>query len=963
MSDWAVGQRCASKGEPALGLGTVKEVGRRNIRVVFVATHTERVYALEKAPLKRVTFEPGDVVRDNTGKGFVVREVKDKNGMLFYCGESGMLPETELNHTIVFSRPHQKLLSGQVDKPKDFDLRLLSWKLKSRSLASPCRGFVGARIELLPHQLYIAGEVAGRHQPRVLLSDEVGLGKTIEAGLIFHHLWMIGEAKRVLCLVPGALLHQWLREFYRKFNVLFNIMTANNAEELEKIHPEGNPYHAHQCVLQELGEASRHEGLSKWLVEAEWDLVIVDEAHHLLWTAKGGSSEYRLVEALSCVCGGLLLLTATPRQLGLESHFSRLKLLDPDRFDDFDTFKEESERYAILADIADRVLSGRIVGVRQDIKRLYPKDPDLAALAPVKGKPADPARDEAFLRALIDRHGTGRMVYRNRRKVLPGFPKRNIVPVPLENPKDYRRFLQVSMAAMADNLDGQRVLAGPAAFRGREFGEKAVAVRQILKKAWQNDPRLGWLLTCLRENAGEKFLLICSRKSVVLALQEWLGLAKDIEVAVFHEDLSIIERDRQAAYFAKPEGARILLCSEIGSEGRNFQFAHKLILFDLPLNPALLEQRIGRLDRIGQHHDIDIYIPYPQESPLQHLYHWYQRGLDAFENHLIEGDYIYEHIKEKIFTVFHAVEKPDLMKGFIEESRQFCEELRQTIRKGRDRLLELNSFNPEKAAQLIADIRAEQENTTLKRFMDDLFEVCGVLVEDQESLKTQIVKPSTHMFVESFPHLPEDGLEITYDRQTAVTREELAFLTLDHPMVIGAIDMWQGIGKGGTSFAIWKQAPEAGILLQCLFILESPSGDILQLARYLPPVPLTITVDQNQRRRMDLEDLLVSAKLEHGPVAKIYKQRDALTEIVESLIIVAEREVEVDVGDLMVKAEERAKNAHKEEYDRLKALIGINPCVHEDELAHVEERLGIILDHLEISRFRLDGLRLIMMVP
>ena len=114
----------------------------------------------------------------------------------------------------------------------------------------------------------------------------------------------------------------------------------------------------------------------------------------------------------------------------------------------------------------------------------------------------------------------------------------------------------------------------------------------------------------LRRERGAKALLICRSQRKVLALAAALQEVISAKVALFHEGLPLVQRDRNAAWFAEPDGAQLLLSSEIGSEGRNFQFAHHLILLDLPLNPALLEQRIGRLDRIGQGADVHIHVPY-----------------------------------------------------------------------------------------------------------------------------------------------------------------------------------------------------------------------------------------------------------------------------------------------------------------------------------------------------------------
>ena len=963
MAEWVVGQRCASKGEPALGLGMVKELSSRNIKVIFPATATERLYSLQKAPLRRVLFEPGEIVRNNEGHAFVVSDVKEQNGLVFYLGDTELLPETELNHSIVFSKPHQKMLAGQVDHPEEFELRNMAWDLKNKSLSSIARGFIGARIELLPHQLYIAQEVAKRHNPRVLLSDEVGLGKTIEAGLIFHQLLTTGEAKRVLCLVPGQLTTQWLTEFYRKFNVLFSIMTSTQAGELVKSMPGANPYMSNQCVLQDIDALTEDLELREWIVAADWDLVIVDEAHHLFWSEQEYSAQYELVEDLSQVCGGMLLLTATPRSLGLASHFGRLRLLDPERFDSLAKFNQESELYGVMAGITNRVLAGDCKGVKAEVAQLFPEDHALIEDAPDSDDPPMEVRRE-FCRSLIDRHGTGRMVFRNHRKVLPGNPSREVIPVKLPTNDAYAAYVQACHEVVRTRLGvPQRMLAGAPAIQAGELSGKAQDNKKMLQKAWREDPRMKWLLPFLRENGKDKFLLICSKRQVVLAMQEFLGLAKDIEVATFHEDMTLLERDRQAAYFTKANGAQVLICSEIGSEGRNFQFAHKLILFDLPLNPALLEQRIGRLDRIGQHNDIEIYVPFAENSPLQYLYEWYHLGLDAFESHLLEGDYIYEHVREDIFTIFDAVNGGEALGEFIQESRIFAEKLKKTIEQGRDRLLELNSFDADKAAEIVEAIEEVEADHELKRFMDGVFELYGVSVEDQDRLNSQIIHPSPQMTIEHFPGLPDEGLEITYDRMRAVEREDLTFLSYDHPMVTGSIDLLLGMEKGATGWTIWKDAPEPGVLLQALFIFECQGGDELRLGRYLPPVPIRIAVDQNRNLRPDLLEELDMIRLEHGPVNKLHKQRHALTSIVENLISVAEEEAEAISEELLAKAEKAAMNELKQEYDRLRALIDINPSVRPEELEHIEDRLNMIIEHLEESKIRLDAVRLIMMVP
>jgi len=211
--------------------------------------------------------------------------------------------------------------------------------------------------------------------------------------------------------------------------------------------------------------------------------------------------------------------------------------------------------------------------------------------------------------------------------------------------------------------------------------------------------------------------------------------------------------------------------------------------------------------------------------------------------------------------------------------------------------------------------------------------------------------------------LPEDGLEITYERAAAIAREELTFLSYDHPMVTGVLDMILALEKGTTSFALWKDAPEAGLLIECNFILECHGGEEVRLNRYLPPMPIHLVIDNNKCSRPDLLEAMEQVTFERGPKSKLFNQREAITQIVESLLEVAEAEAEKASALLLGQAEESIMTGLKEEYDRLKALIDVNPSVRREELEAIEEMLHQTLDFLEASRTRLDAIRLIMMLP
>ena len=155
------------------------------------------------------------------------------------------------------------------------------------------RGFIGARIDLIPHQLYIANEVGTRHAPRVLLADEVGLGKTIEACLIMHRQIVSGKISRALVLVPEPLVHQWFIELLRRFALQFSIFDEERCAAIEGGSEDGevileeetkkevNPFLDDQLVLASIGLLANDPIRAKLATDAGWDMLIVDEAHHL----------------------------------------------------------------------------------------------------------------------------------------------------------------------------------------------------------------------------------------------------------------------------------------------------------------------------------------------------------------------------------------------------------------------------------------------------------------------------------------------------------------------------------------------------------------------------------------------------------------------------------------------------------------------------------------------------------
>lgn len=276
------GQRWISDSEAELGLGTVLAQDGRLLTVLYPATGDTRQYALRNAPLTRVRFSPGDTITHFENWKMTVREVDDVDGLLVYHGLNAQnqpvtLPETQLRTSFSSVWP-ATACSPARSTHWPGSLRYHTLEHTSRQLQSSLWGLGGVRAQPIAHQLHIAREVADRIAPRVLLADEVGLGKTIEAGLVIHRQLLSGRASRVLILVPENLQHQWLVEMRRRFNLQVALFDAERFIESDA----SNLFEDTQLALVSLEWLVDDEKAQDALFAAGWDPLVVDEAHHLV---------------------------------------------------------------------------------------------------------------------------------------------------------------------------------------------------------------------------------------------------------------------------------------------------------------------------------------------------------------------------------------------------------------------------------------------------------------------------------------------------------------------------------------------------------------------------------------------------------------------------------------------------------------------------------------------------------
>jgi ATP-dependent helicase HepA len=908
MKQFIIGQRWISESEPELGLGVIVEVEAKTVICFFPSAKVDRKYGIQTAPLKRISFVQGDEVKSQEGKSFIVENLSEANGIITYHGAGQSLSESLLAGTLSFSKPEERLFAGNIDSNDLFKLRYDVLLNQRKLFTSSVRGFIGPRLNVIPHQFYVANEVTRRTRPRVLLADEVGLGKTIEAGLILHNLILTGRVERCLILVPDSLVYQWFVEMLRKFQLTFK--TINHDSKLER---GDHPFEDGQLFVASLKFLMKEDWLMEQAMASKWDILVVDEAHQLRWAPDNSSLEYDFVAAMAKDTPGVLLLSGTPEILGLAGHYARLHLLDPNRFHDFNHFIHETTQYWPISNLANKLINGKSLP-SEDKKLLKEK-------VGVEIEDKDKA-----LQMLIDRHGTGRIYFRNTRKTMAKyaefFPKRVFHSYPL------------------------KVGKGKSSLK-KNFEEKAM-----------------WLAGFVEENKIDKILLICHEKDMVIDLEKILKDKTTLKIAFFHSGMNLMNRDRQAAYFAEPEGANILLSTEIGSEGRNFEFARHLILFDLPKLPDLLEQRIGRLDRIGQKNDIQIHVPFIKDCPEELLMRWYHEGFNAFSTSPRGGTELYATVRDELQELLRRSEEgeypEEAFNSFLKKTQQIHQEIERKLEEGQDQLVEINSFNHDKAMDIVKELKLVDDSRELRDFMLNLWNQLGVDAEDMNDEFTFFIRPGDNMYLPHFPGLESEGMTVTFKRENALKREDVTFLSWDHPMVIGIMDFISSKEMGNVSIASWLTDSKEEFLFEGYFVLGAVAEKKLQLEKWFPPTPIRVVLNAKMQ---DLTSKLPKKFVDENVTSIDQEKRSQLKEMPKDFIKACIKKGK----ELCIPRAKQYKEKFKEdmlkfmngEIERLEALRKVNPTVSETEILLLRYNRDNMLKALEKAELSLDCLRLV----
>ena len=497
----------------------------------------------------------------------------------------------------------------------------------------------------LPHQLYALNRAVSRDRIRYLLADEVGLGKTIEAGLILRELKLRGMAKRILVVAPKGLVRQWQAEMRLHFGEQFQFIEPAALSAFRQWRSdEENLWRMHDQVICSLDSVKPLESRRGWsleqlstynrerfedLISASWDLVIIDEAHRM-----GGSTDqvarYKLGAALAEAAPYLLLLSATPHQ-GKTDQFHRLmQLLDRDSFPDESSISSDRVRPFV-------VRTEKRISIDAEGKPLF--KPRITRLHPVAWQDRHAAQQKLY-EAVTDyvRHGYNqamaakqrhigflmilmqRLVTSSTAAIRTTLEKRQAL---LDQPQLQPSLFETAEVDEWAELDGQTQVDLAVQTRGWEMEKAEVDTLLELARSTEaqgTDAKAEALLEMIyklqqEENDPELKVLVFTE---FVPSQEMLAKfleSRGFSVATLNGSMDLDARSRAQQVFS--DDVRILISTDAGGEGLNLQFCHIIVNFDMPWNPMRVEQRIGRVDRIGQPHVVRA-VNFVLEDTVEH---------------------------------------------------------------------------------------------------------------------------------------------------------------------------------------------------------------------------------------------------------------------------------------------------------------------------------------------------------
>ncbi len=692
------------------------------------------------------------------------------------------------------------ILRGDIPDDERFALKAEAWILQLAYSNDKLLSLSNSRTQVLAHQVESTHRIISALEPRFLLADEVGLGKTIEAGLALKEMIFRRNHRRILIVCPASLVLQWQNELRSKFNEDFIIIDRQELARRRKSAGGRNPWRGAHKVICSL-DFVKSKANMELLTDLSWDTIIIDEAHRLRRDSLRSTLAYSAGESLAARTKSLLLLTATPFRGKLEELYYLVYLLDKNLLGPFQTFyntyclsnSDLSPLREKISEVIIRRTKKEVGGFTRRMARtirfeLFPQERELydATTRYVAEEYNRAMQSEnravgfvmTVFQKLLDSSSRALLsALRNRKLHLEGLLARSDTEMLARF--DFEKNLDLAHTAAGDGDDiDERLLLQSLKKTRSELAEEIRTIEGLIVLAEaipanKKGEKLRELVRALRKKK-KKILIFTQFRTTQDYLAEVLS---EFTVELFHGSMSRDEKEGAITSFR--EKADILISTEAGGEGRNLQFCSVLVNYDLPWSPLKIEQRIGRIHRFGQPCDVQIYNFSTAGTVAEKVLQVLERKLKLFEESIGTPDILLGQIEEELNLNAIFME---MMAG-LKNRRKLGAEIDEKMDRARrsyEKLSELTvtrklDFNYDEYYRVTLQER-KVSNRRIEEFVNRLRKV-DPHVDGKIGRRNRITG--------LYP-LPAGGKgkrQGTFDSQKALENESLEFLAFGNPLV------------------------------------------------------------------------------------------------------------------------------------------------------------------------------------
>lgn len=772
-----------------------------------------------------------------------------------------------------------------------FILKSESFMLKLAYAYNKILSLSNSRTRILAHQVESTHRIVNSFRQRFLIADEVGLGKTIEAGLVIKEMIYRHNYARILIVCPASLLFQWQNEMESKFNEKFIIMDRRTLGRAATGNGGANPWNVHNKVICSL-DFIKNKNFEDDLSRTHWDAVIFDEAHRLRRDSSASTIAYNAAEVISSRTKSLILLSATPFRGKLEELFYLIALLDKNILGPFQTFYNE---YCLdCSDLAglkrklDQVVIRRTKNEVGGFTKRYARTIRFDLYDDERFLYDETTRyvAEEFNRALQSENRAVGFVMTVFQKLLDS--SSYALRIALAN----RSARLKDLLARAEGGHEQLVSFNnnffdsgtmPDADDPEENSEFVVQrtidelkleiatldrLVDIASKIGVNKKgeKLVRLINDLRKKGHSKFLIFTQFRTT----QDYLySILSGCDTVVFNGSMNRDQKEEAIRLFR--EEVEVLIATEAGGEGRNMQFCDVLVNYDLPWSPLKIEQRIGRIHRFGQPNDVHIYNFSTRDTVAERVLEVLTEKLKLFEESIGTPDVMLGQIEDEVNlnTLFMELasgrkkkrEVESELTERIESARQSFEKLSELTVAGR------MDFNYDEYYRVTLKER-NFNNRRIEKFVNDFIKLddhASAVISSRNCRQGEYkVRPSA------------DGewRRATFDSEKALEDDSMEFLAFGHSVVDGVIDYCHGREFGGETGVVFikHNRPLRGIMFNFLVKYRA-----VTVTHEFVPVFVALENPPSGRELEDVEERL--RDLEFEPVCDPADFTDTINEI------------------------------------------------------------------------------------